>query len=256
MVGQSADRGRSAKLPAKVPARLENPTGSDRNAGTSARLLGRHFPANRLAELGHPRDQNFGDSARGRRFENVNFPWDVHIEVTLLADWSAVTDGVVRAREILHDLAGGLNRAKKSRIAFGHRAPKCRSAIRRADPLAGRSGWVGRPTNFRPKFSVRPGRIGRSDRNGRNFRVTFWRPSWRPSGRRDRPFPRAEISGTVRASEIGRRAKKSVREPIRPPKRGPIADQFCAVRNISRGQKLSSGAAHCVGLAGGGDQDG
>jgi hypothetical protein len=44
--------------------------------------------AARLAPQTHPRDQNSGDSAPGRRFEKVNFPRTVPIRVTLLADWS------------------------------------------------------------------------------------------------------------------------------------------------------------------------
>jgi hypothetical protein len=104
----------------------------------------------------------------------VNFPRDIPIRVTLLADCPRSLDGTVRALWKFRDSVGGRNGGEKSRIAFGHRAPKYRSAIRRADSLLGRPEWVGRPTNFRPKFSGRPTKSTGSDRNGRKFRVTFW----------------------------------------------------------------------------------
>jgi hypothetical protein len=128
-------------------------------------FLARHFPPTWSAEQSHPRDQNFGDGAPGRHFENGNFPRNVPIEVTLLANCPRSPNGAVRARRKFRYLVGGLNRAKKSRIAFGHRAPKCRSTIRRAEPEVGRCG---RPTTDGGTSCQSSGPTDKSDPSGRS----------------------------------------------------------------------------------------
>ncbi len=145
-------------------------------------FLADQFPPTRLAEQGHPRDQNCGDGARGRRFENVNFPWNVPIRVTLLATQCRPRSGTVRARRNFRDSAGGPNGEEKSRIAFGYRAPKFSSAIRRADSLVGPSHRPTRRPNFRPKFpSDRPTRPGRTETAGSSARLfgpPFFPTTW------------------------------------------------------------------------------
>ncbi len=97
----------------------------------------------------------------------------------------------------------------------------------------------------------------------------FGDPLGDPVGGETNPFRERKFRGQCTRPKSAGWRKKSARELIRPPtssarhppppadllrppKRGPIADQFYTVRNISRDQKLSSGAAHCVGLAGAG----
>jgi hypothetical protein len=136
-----------------------------RSSWSEARIFWSTIFAARLAPPTHPRDQNSGDSAPGRRCENANFPRDVPIEVTLLANCPRSPDGAVRARRKCRDLVGVPNRAKKSRIAIWHRAPKCRSAILLADTMVGRSHRRPPTAELPAKVPVRPTNSTGSDRN-------------------------------------------------------------------------------------------